>query len=102
MPLRENKPEQEEHFCLLSEELSRVQAEAVQVSLDDCFEPQAGVLLKVEIGSSFWRLWPEEFRSLLREIPDGAGSGAVQRAMEQHAMHDWRRRSASRTRELSK
>ncbi len=77
------------HIPLLSRELQRIEADEVRLSLDESFEPQAGVLLKVEIGAAYWHMWPEEFCTLLQEIPDRAGLDAVQQAIERHTMHVW-------------
>lgn len=72
-----------------SSELSRLNAEGVQLSLDDDFEPKVGTLLKVEVGLAFWHILPEEFRTIVGDLPDGADSDAIKKAIEMSAMHVW-------------
>ena len=86
---KKNRRPDPDHIPFLSRELQRIEADEVCLSIDEHFEPQAGALLKVEIGSAYWHMWPEEFRALLQEIPDRAGLDAVHRAIERHTMHVW-------------
>jgi hypothetical protein len=86
---KKNQRADPDHIPALSQELRRIEANQVRLSLDESFEPQAGVLLKVEIGSAYWHMLPEEFRALLQQIPDRAGLDEVHRAIERHTMHLW-------------
>ena len=85
----------------LSDELQRIDAQDVKFSLDEEFDPQAGTLLKVAIGTAYWHLMPEEFHSIIRDIPDGSGSEALKRAIETEAMHVWHGPSPTQTRDTS-
>jgi hypothetical protein len=83
----------------IRDELRRVAASDVHVSLDSDFEPAAGTLLKVEIGDAYWHLLPETFRQLLGELPDRAGSDAVHQAIESLALPLWHGPSPQSARE---
>ena len=85
----------------LQAELERLDAQDVQLALDDQFEPEAGALLRVEIGLAFWHLPPEEFQSLTRDLSAGAGSEAVKEVIEARAMHVWHGPSPRLSRDTS-
>ena len=70
-------------------ELQRLEAILVRVSLDRQFEPEAGELLKVNLGSADWHLPPTDFLALLRELSAGAGDEAVKEAIEKKGVHVW-------------
>ena len=70
-------------------ELRRVQAEEIIVRVDEQFEPKAGVLLQVEFNNAYWHLLPEHFIELLRDLPDGAGTVGVHRAIEGRGSAVW-------------
>lgn len=70
-------------------ELRRLSAYSIRVSLDAEFEPEAGELVKIERGSAYWHLQPAEFFHLIDALPDGAGSDAVQIAIERDANQVW-------------
>ena len=70
-------------------ELKRIGADTVRVSLDAEFEPKAGELVKVVLGSAYWHLQPGEFLRLLKELPAGAGSEKVKIAIEKKATKVW-------------
>ena len=82
-------------------ELDRLDADDVQLALDDQFEPAAGALLRVEIGLAFWHMPPEEFQRLTRDLPTGAGSEAIKEAIEANAMHVWHGPSPRMSRDTS-
>jgi len=71
------------------EELQRVGAENIRVSMDDEFDPTVGALLKVQIGNAYWHLFPETFQQLIDKLADDAGSDAVHRAIESTAQPVW-------------
>lgn len=73
----------------IRDQLNRVSAGDVRVSMDEQFEPEAGQLLKVEKGGAYWHMYPETFQQLLEELPDGAGSDAVHEAVESKAHPVW-------------
>lgn len=70
-------------------ELRRVHAEEIAVRADEQFEPKAGVLLEVEFDEAYWHLLPEHFLELLRDLPDGAGTDGVHRAIEERGSAVW-------------
>lgn len=73
----------------IRDHLQRIGASRVQVSLDANFEPQAGELVSVKLQDAEWRLLPEQFEQLLKEVPAGAGDEAVKRAIETKADNVW-------------
>jgi hypothetical protein len=81
------------------DQLERLDAQDVQLALDDQFEPEAGILLRVEVGLAFWHLPPGEFHRLIRDLPDGAGSEAIKQTIEADAMHVWHGPSPPRSRD---
>jgi hypothetical protein len=82
-------------------ELRRLSADRVRVSLDPKFEPKAGELLKVELGPAYWHLQPGEFLHLVEGLPDGAGSEQVKVAIEQQAAKVWHGPAPSGSRDSS-
>jgi len=70
-------------------ELRRLDAEEIVVRLDEEFEPKAGVLLRVAFHDAYWHLLPQHFLTLLRELPDGAGTEGVHRAIEKRGSAVW-------------
>jgi len=73
----------------LDAELKRLGARDVSLSLDEAFEPDAGVLAKVEIQDAYWHLPPNDLLELLRDLQDGAGSDAIKQTIEQNATTVW-------------
>jgi hypothetical protein len=73
----------------LQAELARVNATEIYAAFDDEFEPRAGELLLVESNDAYWHLLPEQFLTLLAELPDGAGAAAVHQAIEAHGTAVW-------------
>lgn len=82
-------------------QLTRLSADAIQIALDDDFEPETGTLLRVELDDAYWHLLPEDFLELLKELPDGAGADRVHRAIETGAMHVWHGPSPKDSRDTS-
>jgi hypothetical protein len=74
----------------IKKELKRLAAPEMAVALDRHFEPTAGALLRIELAGACWRLLPEKFLLLTRELPDGAGSEAIRLAIETKAVFVWR------------
>ena len=70
-------------------ELRRLDAKLVGVTLDRQFEPEAGELLRVKLGSADWHLPPADFLALVRDLSDGAGDEAVKEAIEIKGAHVW-------------
>ena len=91
----------QEILDLLIREMKRLKADDIALSLDDTFEPKAGTLLKVEIEAAYWHVMPEEFRAIVCEMPDGAGSEEIKQAIEAKAMHVWHGPSPKHTRSTS-
>jgi hypothetical protein len=73
----------------IENELRRIGAASIKTTLDRDFEPQAGELLKVELGPAYWHLQPQEFLQLLSEMPDKAGDEAVKTAIGKKATGVW-------------
>ena len=71
------------------QELRRIGAEDIRVSIDDDFDPSIGTLMKVQNGAAYWHLFPETMQHLLSELADDAGSGAVHQAIESKAQPLW-------------
>jgi hypothetical protein len=82
-------------------ELRRVSAHQVRATLDDDFEPDVGTMLRVELDIAYWHLLPEHFLELLKELPDGAGSDEVHRAIEARAASVWHGPSPKDSRDTS-
>jgi hypothetical protein len=82
-------------------ELVRVAATDLEVALDDDFEPAAGTLLRVAREAAYWHLPPEQFLLLLRDLPSGAGSDKVHRAIESRATAVWHGPSPAGSRDTS-
>jgi hypothetical protein len=70
-------------------ELRRINAARVNATLDPEFEPEAGVLVCVQLDAAEWRLPPAELEQLLKDVPAGAGDEAVKRAIEQQGNAVW-------------
>ncbi len=79
----------EEALREIRHHLQRIGANRVQVALDPDFEPQAGVLVHVQLQDAEWRVLPEQFQELLKDMPAGAGDEAVKRAIESKADNVW-------------
>lgn len=74
----------------IERELRRIGALSdVAFTVDEQFEPEAGRLLKVEIGDADWHLYPEKFLELLEDVPADAGGEAVKSAIERDAVVVW-------------
>ena len=73
----------------IRDELKRLSIDDGKATLDPEFEPEAGELVKLEIGSAYWHLLPQELLNLMEELPDGAGGEQLKRAIEQSAAHVW-------------
>lgn len=73
----------------LADQLQRVGAAEVKLSLDDEFEPKYGTLLRVEIGQAYWHLPVQDFQRILEGLHDNTGSEAIKRAIESKASHVW-------------
>lgn len=76
-------------FEEIQHELARLRAKAVRVSMDAEFEPEAGELVKVELGSAYWHLLPSDFLQLIQQLPDGAGAKAIKKEIERKAPKVW-------------
>lgn len=74
---------------LIQMHLMRLDATNIKVADDPDFEPKAGRLLRVSLDEAYWHLPPQQFLELLKDIPDGAGSGAVHQAIEREATAVW-------------
>jgi hypothetical protein len=70
-------------------ELTRLAATEIKVALDGTFEPQTGLLLRIERGMAYWHVLPEALLTLLKELPDGVGSDHVHRAIEKRGVGVW-------------
>jgi hypothetical protein len=70
-------------------ELRRLGATQAKVVLDGDFEPSAGELVKIEFGGAYWHMLPDQFRALLADLPDGAGSEAIRRTIEEKGPMVW-------------
>lgn len=79
----------DELMVQIRQELRRLEAHDVRVSLDDEFEPKAGVLLRVEFGGAFWHIVPEEFHEIVSAVPNKAKGEAVKQAIERNAYRVW-------------
>ena len=77
-------------------ELGRLNATDTFVSLDRTFEPEA-----VDIGEASWHMLPGVFLVLLKEMPDNAGSEAIQTAIEKDAIFVWHDPSPKESRDTS-
>jgi hypothetical protein len=84
-----NRPIDESTLRELRRHLTRIQAPDASIAADPDFQPDSGTLIKLEVGASYWHLLHEELRSLLQQVPDGAGGEAIKRAVETHGMHVW-------------
>lgn len=73
----------------IHENLRRLHAPRVHVRLDRRFEPESGVLLRVEHEGAEWHMFPLDFRNLLGELPDEAGEVAIHEAIEYRVMDLW-------------
>lgn len=73
----------------IRQELTRVGATEMRVSLDAQFEPEAGELVKIEYQKSYWHLLPQDFLGLLEQLPDGDGAERVREAVESDSIHVW-------------
>mgnify|MGYP007073391473 CR=1 FL=1 len=82
-------------------ELGRLNATDTFVALDRTFEPEAGELVAVDIGEASWHMLPGVFLALLREMPDNAGSEAIQTAIEKDAILVWHDPSPKGSRDTS-
>jgi hypothetical protein len=83
----------------IRQELRRVEARDMLVSLDDEFDPSVGTLVKVVHDGKYWHLFPDGFAQLLSELPDGSGSHAVSERIELKALPVWHGPSPKNTRE---
>jgi hypothetical protein len=83
----------------IHQQLARLRATEIDVQRDSNFEPRAGTLLRIVFQGSEWRLLPGEFADLLGTLPDGAGSEAVKRVIEQRGHHVWRGPEPPRSRD---
>jgi hypothetical protein len=70
-------------------ELDRIAALEIEVAYDDEFEPEVGTLLRIQKGDSYWHILPEHFLELLKQLPDGAGSDEIHRAIETQVVSVW-------------
>jgi hypothetical protein len=76
-------------LAAIEQELDRLNADSVQVSMDDQFEPSVGELAKIEYDNAYWHLFPQRLLELLKELPDGAGGDSIKRVIEQKAETVW-------------
>jgi len=70
-------------------ELQRLGASDAEVALTDEFEPKAGELVRFSLEDTYWHLTPEHFLSLLKDLPDGAGTERIRRTIEENAQFVW-------------
>ena len=73
----------------IRDELKRLAIKNGRATLDPEFEPEAGELVKLEIGAAYWHLLPKELLNLMQDLPGGAGDEQLKRAIEQSAAHVW-------------
>ena len=82
-------------------ELQRLNAREVRVALDAAFELEVGALVYIEIDGAEWHMLPGVFREVLKDLPDGAGSDAVQTAIERKGVFAWHGPSPKDSRDTS-
>lgn len=85
----------------ITAQLQRLKAPEIRVNLDSRFEPETGVLLKVEYEDAHWHMLPQDFRNLLFELPDGAGVYVIHQAIETGVAHVWHGPSPAGSRDTS-
>jgi hypothetical protein len=73
----------------IRKELRRIGASKVRVALDSKFEPRAGELVLAKLEAAEWRLLPQEFAQLLKEVPAGRGDEGVRKAIETQGNAVW-------------
>ena len=82
-------------------ELQRISADQVRVSLNDEFEPEAGTLVKIELGDAYWHMVPQQFLDIVQAIPDDSSSEDVRIAIEKHGPFVWHGPSPKGSRDTS-
>jgi hypothetical protein len=88
-------------FNEIKSELERLAAAEVTASLNEEFEPEAGVLVKIELKGAYWHLCPQRFLSLIKDLPDGAGSNAIHEVIEKKATLVWHGHAPKGSRDTS-
>ena len=71
-------------LAAIIEELSRLDAEEIRVTLDYEFAPETGPLVRVERDAAYWHLPPEHFLALLKALPQGVGHRRGWRLIGRH------------------
>ncbi|MEZ6097783.1 MAG: hypothetical protein R3E01_02310 [Pirellulaceae bacterium] len=82
----------------LETELKRLDASDAFVELDEEFEPDAGKLVHLRIGGGYWHFLPGTLLPLLQNLPDKAGSEALN---ERNASMVWHGPSPKGSRDTS-
>lgn len=73
----------------IRQELARVGATEIHVSLDSEFEPEMGELVRIEHDQAYWYLMPADFLAILEQLPENGGAARVREAIESDSIQVW-------------
>jgi hypothetical protein len=85
----------------LENELKRLGASDASVTLDEEFEPSAGSLVYLRVGTAYWHFLPGSLLPLLQRLPNNAGNEAIKQMIERNATMVWHGPSPKGSRDTS-